>query len=78
MDSLRIQRIVHDINCYLASKQQADALWEQVEMHLQTSHLAERLGHSEVVPKHLDAAARLMVQANHAQQQIQQHLPASQ
>ena len=76
MDSLRIQRMVHDINRYLASKQQADTLWEQVEMHLQTSYMAERLGHRELVPKHLDAVARLIVQANYAQQQVQQHLPA--
>lgn len=78
MDSQQIQRLVQDINAYLARKQQADRLWEQAEMHLQTSYLAERLGQSELVPKHLDAVARLIVQANHAQQQVQQHLPTSQ
>lgn len=78
MDSQTLQQLVHDVNAYLAWQQQADYLWQQVEMHLQTSHLAERLGHADLVPKHLDAAARLIVQANHAQQQIQQHVtPAS-
>ena len=76
MDSQLKQRIIQDINAYLDCKQQADRLWEQVELHMHTSYLAERLGQTELVPKHLDAVGRLIVQANYAQQQVQQHLPA--
>ncbi len=47
-------------------------------MHLQTSYLAESLGDAEQVPKHLDTVARLIVQANYAQQEVQRHLPPSQ
>ncbi len=78
MDSQQIQRLVQEVNAYLTCKQQADALWEQVEMHLQTSYLAKSLGDAEQVPKHLDTVARLIVQANYAQQEVQRHLPPSQ
>ena len=72
MDSQQIQRLMHSINTYLDCKQRADQLWEQVEMHLQTSYLAESVGDTDLVPKHLHAVALLVVQATQAQKALQQ------
>ena len=76
MDSERIQEWVQSINLYLEEKRRADWLWQQMERHVHTSHLAEWMGDRDLVPKHLRAAALLLLEANHAQAQVQQHLPA--
>lgn len=74
MESQLIQRLVQSINIYLDCKQRADWLWEQIEMHLHTSYLAETLGDTSLVPKHLRAVAHLLLQANQAQEAVHQQL----
>lgn len=77
MDSALIHKIVHETKAYLADTQRAERLWTEVEMHIQASYLAERLGDTQLVPRHLQTAAALMVEANQLQQQINLHLPMS-
>ena len=76
-DSALINKIVHETNAYLADTQRADRLWTQVEMHIRASYLAERVGDTHLVPRHLQTASKLMVEANQLQQQINLHLPLS-
>ena len=73
-DSILIDRLVQEINIYLNDKQRADSLWDQVDMHLQASYLAESLGDTDLVPRHLQAVTRLLVEASEVQQRANQHI----
>lgn len=77
MDSATRHHLVQSIKDYLDCKQRADWLWQQIDMHLHTSYIAEELGDTSLVPKHLQSVALLLWEANQAQRQVAQQLALS-
>ena len=58
-DDRLIRMIVDETNEYLDSLQAANRLWDEMEGHMHASYLAEKLGQTELVPRHLYAVTRL-------------------
>lgn len=59
-DDKLIRMIVEETNDYLDSLQAANRLWDEMEGHMHASYLAEKLGQTELVPRHLYAVTRLL------------------
>ena len=59
-----ISEIVRDTNIYLDDLQRADRLWNELEGHLLTSYLAESMGQTALVPRHMGAVTQLLLEIN--------------
>lgn len=70
-----IREIVRDTNLYLDDLQRADRLWNELESHLLTSYLAEDMGQSSLVPRHLAAVTELLLEINDQRNATDSHLP---
>ncbi|HZO88249.1 MAG TPA: hypothetical protein VFB38_07895 [Chthonomonadaceae bacterium] len=61
-DAALVGRLTREIMAYLEREQRIQELWLQVEGHMGMSYLAECLGDLALVPKHLEAAKRLVAE----------------
>ena len=61
-DAARIRRIVKETNRYLNRLQRLRLLWADVDGHITASHIAESLGDTALVSRHLQAVTRLLLE----------------
>jgi hypothetical protein len=55
-----IHHIREDVNRYLDRQQRFHRLWADVDRHIEASHLAESIGQTELVGRHLQAVTKLL------------------
>lgn len=59
-DAQLIHHIRQDVNRFLDRQQRFHLLWADVDRHIEASHLAESIGQTELVARHLQVVTKLL------------------